>query len=514
GNTTTYAHDNQDRRTLGTADDGTTYQFTYDPVGNLATQIDPRGVFKTLVYDPVQRLVALFFGPVPGVEGTTEQRFEYDGRSLLTMAYDNNDPSDGVDDVIVAFARDSLGRTMEQGQAFSDGTPAQYLDQGWQAEDLLVALTYPSGREILRAHDAAERVISINDTQTSEGVDFRYFGRGRIHTETRTNGVRSTRLDDAGTADIGFDGAGQTVLLRHLGPANTLLAGFEHTYDRAGNRTSERRLHVPGIPGTFEGRTHAFDSANRLVQGLEGFLDAAHSLTGAPTDSWTWVLDGPGNWARHTRNGVLRMNEVNRLNQYDDEPLDGGARVDDGIPDDFADDASTPAADGLDDSYDTAGNETNTGLFRIVFDALGRPVKAFRNADGLQVGAYKYDAFGGMAERVVTNSGPWDDARRYWSFEARKGPWDNGPWSTTPHGPERTFSHLDYLIRSLGRTPTLMLDATAAGETSLQGAVFREVIYFSPAKPLWQVQGDGSAQYFLRDAPGSTIAMAPATTSQ
>ena len=38
-------------------------------------------------------------------------------------------------------------------------------------------------------------------------------------------------LNDAGTVDIGFDGVRRVVELRHLDPSNTVLAGFQHTYD-------------------------------------------------------------------------------------------------------------------------------------------------------------------------------------------------------------------------------------------------------------------------------------------
>ena len=48
------------------------------------------------------------------------------------------------------------------------------------------------------------------------------------------------------------------------------------------------------------------------------------------------------------------LNTPNNLNEYDD-PQSGNARVDDGVPDDFADVAATPVADGVNMMHDIKG---------------------------------------------------------------------------------------------------------------------------------------------------------------
>src|SRR5262249_652637 len=187
--------------------------------------------------------------------------YEYDGESRLTRAFDNNQPADGTDDITVLFLHDSLGRPIEEAQTPPPGSGGpRYSDFGWQAEGLLTSLTYPSGDQVMYAYDNAERLRNMNDAQHPELMaTFDYFGLGRLMTRRAGNGVRLTFLDDSGTIDTGYDGLGRPVLMRHLDPSNTLLAGFDYRYDRAGNRTAARRLHDTDASGNKRGNVYAYD---------------------------------------------------------------------------------------------------------------------------------------------------------------------------------------------------------------------------------------------------------------
>jgi hypothetical protein len=52
----------------------------------------------------------------PPALGTTEQNFQYDGPSRVTLATDNNDPTTSADDSVVTDAYDSLDRLLEESQ--------------------------------------------------------------------------------------------------------------------------------------------------------------------------------------------------------------------------------------------------------------------------------------------------------------------------------------------------------------------------------------------------------------
>ncbi len=464
GNGPTYAYDNLDRVVTLTADDGTAGFYTYDAEDNVLSRTDPNGSIATYTYDAAGRRTATAVARATGIEGTTTQTFEYDGLMRPTRATDNNVPADLGDDSTVRRYYDSLGRLVEDQQQL--GTATRSSDFGWLAEDLLTDLTYPGGRLIKFSYDAAGRLSIVDDPDPGrpEGATFQYFGLGRVHTRLLNNGARTTRLDDAGNADIGYDAVRRTVLLRHRN-TSTLFAGFEYRYDRAGNRASVRRTHHSLGAGLFKGERYAFDSANRLTLFEEGTLDAGHLLVSSPTDSQSWTLDGVGNWAGFLRSGTQYLDTSNNNNEYDD-PQSGGTRVDDGVPNDFRDPALTPMADGQNLIHDKNGSQTDSGDFTIRYDFRNLPVRVIRDSDGLQVAAYAHDALGRRVKRDLTNLGP-----------------DGG--ITRP-------------LYAAGRL---------VEERDGTEAVLRQVVYPSqPGGPLWQVRS-GTGQYVLEDALGSTSAV-------
>ncbi len=414
GNTTAYLYDNLDRETRRTADDDTRTDYLYDTEDNLTHVTDPNGSVILHTYDAANRRTRTDATPASGLEGTTGQTFEHDGRNLMTRASDDNDPLDSTDDTAVEVLRDSLGRTIEEQQTFGSGAVATALvDLGWRAGDLLTRMTYPDGREVQYGYDPQERLDTVTDAARSESAGYEYFGLGRVHTRSYGNGLRMTLLSDDGSTDVGYDGARRIVRMRHLDGGNALVAGFEHTYDGASNRLSERRTHHPtGPAGEVRGELYAFDSADRLIDFDEGDLDDTHAMVGPPVDEQQFTLDGVGNWAQFSRNGVDYCQDVNNLNEYD-EDQSGDTRVDDGVPDDFGQECALPIPNGRNHAHDKNGNLTDQGGFQIVRDFLNRAVRVIRNADGATVGRYKWDAFDRRVRREVTGSGALDETRRY-----------------------------------------------------------------------------------------------------
>lgn len=473
GNVTEYQYDNLDRLTSVTADDGTGVQLAWDGEDNLVQRVDAVGNVITRAYDGANRPVSASVVRAPGVEGTTSQGYEHDGLSRLTLATDDNDPADPLDDVLVGLIYDSLGRLIEDQQTCTDGTPTRSTGFSWHAEDLGTAVTYPSGRQVEYAYDGADRLRSVSDPARPEFVEFEYFGSGgggRVHTINRSNGVRSTMLDDAGTADIGYDGVRRISLLRHLDPNNNLLAGFEYEHDRAGNRISQRRLHHPDPNGNAMGEITEYDSAGRLVSFQKGFMDASHAMAGPLFDSMAWMLDGAGSWGGFSRAGLDYLNTPNNNNEYD-EPQAGGTRVDDGIPDDFADLAASIPPDGINLAHDRSGSQIFDGFHELYYDAFRRLVRTVRVSDGQQISRYSYDPLGRRVGYEVANAGyPGlvDRVRRY-------------HYAGTS------------LIEERDETDTL----------------YREAIVGRHGRDwLWQEFGWGDPLYVLQDALGSSVAMA------
>ncbi len=475
GDVTAYTYDNLDRLVRLTADDETFAQRAYDPEDNLAAATDPIGTTVTYTNDAVQRRVRAEIAAGSG-SGTTLQTFEYDGLSRLTRATDDNNPMNAADDSVVTLIHDSLGRRLGESQSLGGGAAAT-IGADWLADDLVTGLIYPSGRRIQYAYDAADRLVQVGDSAGAQTASFEYFGMSRIHTRLLDNGVRSTALNDFGTADIGFDGGRRPILIRHLGAGNALLAGFEYRYDRAGRRTSQRRTHHAGpVGGAAMGELYAHDSAGRLVSFQEAFLTSAHGLASALSDAQTWSLDGSNGWAAFSRMGTPFSNTPNNLKEYD-EPQSGGMRTDDGIRDDFADSALTPLPDGENQAHDKNGRRTADNAHIFLWDSIAhRLVGANRHGAGSPpVARYAYDALGRRVRREVTNSGALDEVRRYFYW-----------------------------------------GAAVLEERDAAGSVAREAAYApGTGGALWQVTpgavGGSTANYLLLDALGSTIALTDGT---
>jgi hypothetical protein len=199
-------------------------------------------------------------------------------------------------------------------------------------------------------------------------------------------------------------------------------------------------------------------------------LDANHTIVSPLFDQQSFRLDGPGNWASLTRNGTLYLNTPNNLNEYDD-PQCCNMHVDDGLRDDFLDLASTPFPDGLNLTYDKNGNQTDTVRQSLRYNFANLPVTAFDLSRGTQVAAYSYDGLGRRAKRQVTGG--------------------EGTQST------EGFAYAGTLF------PDAIEESDAAGGFAGLGAV-------GPGGGcLWHVHADGSTQYLLEDALGSTVALVP-----
>jgi RHS repeat-associated protein len=478
GSTTLYEYDNLDRLTSLTADDGTVALSAWDAEDNLIQRVDAVGNVITRVYDNANRPISASVVRAPGVEGTTLQEYEHNGLSRLTFATDDNDPADPNDDILVGLFYDSLGRLIEDQQTRTDGTPLRFTGFSWYAEDLGTAVTYPSGRQVDYSYDSADRLRSVSDASNPEWVEYEYFGGGgggRVHTITRSNGVRSTMLDDAGAIDIGYDGARRIRLLRHLDPNNNLLAGYEYEHDRVGNRTSHRRLHHLDPNGNAMGEAYEYDSAGRLLSFQEGFMDPSHVLVSPPFDSMTWQLDGAGSWGGFSRVGVDYLNTPNNNNEYD-EPQTGGTRVDNGVPDDFADLAATGSPDGINLAHDKNGSQVFGGFHELYYDAFRRLVRTVRVSDSAQISRYSYDPLGRRIGYVAANTG---------------------------------FPGLVDRIRRYHYAGTSLIEER--DETDI---TFREAVVGRHGRDwLWQEAGGSGPLYILKDSLGSSVAMTDGTNS-
>ncbi|MDV6029602.1 MAG: hypothetical protein F9B45_05755 [Phycisphaera sp. RhM] len=384
----------------------TTIVLGYDPDSNLLISEDENDSELFRRYDAINRPIAVrvfrsgqsdshagdpVFAPAPAADppnsgtfpaviGTTKQDFQYDGLSRPTRSTDNNDPGTTADDSITQMAYDSLSRVVEETQQIGTGS-IQAIDSIWRSENLLKELIYPNGRTVDYTYDDLDRINEIHyDDDANQHVDYDYIGSGGrvLQRSYAENSTRLTYLD--GTTDVGYDGLRRVVDLSHRRDGDdSIIVGFQHTYDRMNNRGSERKLHATG-----DSELYTYDSAYRLIEFDRGELNAAADAittqsSNEPAQS-VWVIDGANN---HTSVDGASRNHTN-----------------------FNEIASN--------EHDDNGNRTEDGTHRYRWDAFNRLRAVTRASDDATIAEYRYDAANRRVRKEVSNSGDLDGTTEFY----------------------------------------------------------------------------------------------------
>lgn len=413
GNQTRYSYDILNRRVAemkglcvapllaDRCDPPTTLHYEYDFDSNMIRVTDENGSVTSYNYDADNRLLGESIARGAGVAGTTASTFQYDGLGRLTRATDNNDPAGDGDDSQIAFAYDSVGRVTEEGQQIGK-QPAQAISSSWRAENLRKSLTYPNDRQVGYTYDHLDRLQQVlaggplsslflpslfnsNSRNAAQVVQkavaqraaafaapplatYSYIGPDRVLERAYANGARLSYLNDAGTADVGYDGLGRIMQLRHLRSDNTLVVGFNYSYDRMNNKLTEDKLH-----NAANDESYTYDSLYRLTK-----FERPKPGAITPLQS-QWTLDGIGNWSKVDGEG-RRHSSLNEIIERN-------------------------GASNIAIQSDNNGNTTDDGTLLYQWDANNRLIHVTRKADNKVIALYSYDALGRRTRKVVTNSG-------------------------------------------------------------------------------------------------------------
>jgi RHS repeat-associated protein len=167
--TRTFAYDSLKRLTSATNPESGTTSYAYDPNGNLLTKTDARNVVTTMVYDALGRPTSKTYSTTGTTAlSTPTVNYYYDNQSLPSGAPSyTRGPSIGR---LVAtthgggsegnyFGYDSQGRVVEKWQR--TGTTNYRVQADYNLAGAVTAETYPSGRTVNYAFDAAGRLSSF-----------------------------------------------------------------------------------------------------------------------------------------------------------------------------------------------------------------------------------------------------------------------------------------------------------------------------------------------------------------
>jgi RHS repeat-associated protein len=368
GNDTFFGYDSRDLLVGITYDDSSERSMSYDAAGNGTGWEDANGSDVTVTYDSDGRMTARSITRGTDVVGTTLESFSYDGLGRLTEAKDN--------DSTVRRSYDTLSRLLSEVQGPNPiGTSGRTITYTYNGDGSRDTCTYFSGYELTYTMDAVGRVKKIEDSSSTDLVEWTYFGPGRR--------IKTVEYNNGASENYEYDGFRNISDLYHKNASSQEFGGFAYSYDKCRNRVWVEHSHDSDAGDVF-----AYDKAGRLVGALLGSLDPSAE---SDDDDWEdyefgvridYQLDDVSNRSSVNRKpyGQQQVSETyyrNGLNQY--------WRIDSAVRE-----------------HDSNGNLTSDGSREYCYDFFDRLVEV--KVNGVVVVEFEYDALGRRIGRQAGSS--------------------------------------------------------------------------------------------------------------
>ncbi len=250
------------RLVSGTNPESGTTTYVYDNNGNVTQQADARGTVIAMGYDHLNRLQSKNYTAGANTAATATVTYGYDvdfkGALSLTSTTGSN----------TSYTHDGFGRVATSTQTTTVGsqtTPYTFA-YGYSMTDQLTQITYPSGRVLSYALDAADRVTAVKNVNAGTNyATLSYTAPGGISTMTTGNNVAQTLTWN--------DRAQPTNLQVTSGVNNLLTLGFypcasQATSCSSGNNGNLRSQTI-AVPGLSLTQSYTYDNLNRLTAAAE-----------------------------------------------------------------------------------------------------------------------------------------------------------------------------------------------------------------------------------------------------
>jgi RHS repeat-associated protein len=343
-----------------------TYQ--YDNDGQMVAKIDARGITASYSYDALHRLTRESFS-----DGSYRGAYSYDE---TTSAF-GNPVSNGIGRLTSSwqpyggqgFSYDALGRTVQVRRAID--SPARYTKDFFYAYNLdgsLAQLTYPSGRVITYAVDAAGRTTSATDSNGTSYVSNATYWPSGAQFQWHMPSVYLSR------------GLNNRLQTSYFYSDNGVVSNYYlyKTYDYNSGHNNGNVVSITNNNDTTRSQSFTYDRLNRLLSAQNAGTDCSKVLPDGHTEYWgnTYSYDAWGSLLQKTVSKCSAENlnvaalSNNRLSGY---------------------------------SYDAAGNMLSDGANTYTYDAGGM----VKTAGGI---TYLYDADGERFQKWQNGTG-W---KSYW----------------------------------------------------------------------------------------------------
>ena len=249
----------------------TTFTFTYDASGNLASRTDANGAITTYQYDSLNHPLGI----------------QYPDHTSVTFTYDTLGQRTQMKDSlgVTSYAYDIHGRLSKITDPNGNSVGYSYDPSG-----MLKRMVYPDGSAADYAWNPDGLLSSIHD---STGLtSYEYDAAGKPLKRTLPNGV---------VTQYEYDSANHRATIRHIGPDGKLLLEIKYQFDAAGNRT---QMTLTGSDGAPHLTNYSYDTLTRLTKVV--YPDGEEvtytydstgnrtSLTSSKTGTTTYAYDGFG----------------------------------------------------------------------------------------------------------------------------------------------------------------------------------------------------------------------------
>jgi len=369
--------------------------YSYDANGNLSTKTDARGVTATYAYDQINRNTTITYS-----DSTPAVSRYYDtatnGKGHLRTAYAGSVSLTAID------SYDAMGRPLTQRQQFyangSWGT-VYTTERTYNLAGQVTGQTYPSGRTVSYAYDAAGRTSSFTGN-LGDGVSRTY----------------STNVQYDEWSGISRERFGTDTPLYHKEHRNVRGQLYDIRLSTVNDDLNWNRgaiVNYYSLANYGFGTSGTDNNGNLYVQ--QHWVPTDDAITGSSFMQQNYGYDALNrlNWMGEYQNGATNTGSQSYgYDRYGNRTISSASGT--GINNkQFAVDTNTnrlgvPTGQSGAMQYDANGNLTNdtySGMGSRAYDAENRMVSAINNAS-LQ-STYTYDADGKRVRRSSYNQETW-----------------------------------------------------------------------------------------------------------
>jgi RHS repeat-associated protein len=465
-NYTLYTYDDFGRLAEAISPDTRTTTYLYDGAENLIQKADAKGITTAYTYDALNRLTSIGFpDPNQDIAYTYDSPSASNGKGRLTgMA----DPTG-----VYTYGYDSRGNLIREEKLIAGITYT--TEYGYDRNDTLTSITYPSGRVVAYDLDAVGRVSSVRTTLNGQskalasnldhlpygGITGFMYGNGISRTQGFDLQYRMTSVQSgsAMSRTYGHDANGNIIAIsdlldasrnqgfgyddiNRLTSASGIYGQISYAYDFGGNRASVTRN------GQYEYYTYTYGT-NRLIrvtgQTIKSFgYDNSGNITSE--DARTYTYNQNNRLIRATENGLtLGEYAYNGVGQRIKKVTDGTSTI---------------------YHYDRLGNliaeSDGTGKFQVDYIYLGGQPLAKIEIEQVPVNELTITvlASGGRPlENVPVYAFDMED--NYLGISARTNPQGKATFDLDQFAPGQYKFRADYLSYQFWTDPMTLPDVTS-----------------------------------------------------